>query len=234
MTIAQPVNHGTPAHPVDQEVIASVFRLRAEDPAPAYVQLERQIRLAVAAGALQPGDRLPSVRTVAAQQGVAVNTVARAYAGLAREGVIRARAGGGSVVARREDLDEPRLARAREERLHTLARQVVVRGLALGLEPQEIVAAVYQELATQGRAAAANEEPPPLGSGEPSLLSARNRLRGTVTSIRAGELLAEVTVQLDQADTVVAITRLSLERLRLRVGSPASVYVKATEQVLGR
>jgi DNA-binding transcriptional regulator YhcF (GntR family) len=42
------------------------LRLEADDPAPAYIQLERQVRLAVAAGVLRPGDRLLSVRDDAA------------------------------------------------------------------------------------------------------------------------------------------------------------------------
>jgi GntR family transcriptional regulator len=213
--------------------LGAVFRVRPEDPAPAYVQIERQIRLAVAAGVLQPGDRLPSVRTVAGQQGVSINTIARAYAGLAREGVIRARAGGGSIIAPRESLDTAGLDRAREERLQTLARQIVVRALALGLEPAEIVSAVYHELAARGRAVLGDEILPPLGADEVPLLSARNRLHGTVTGIREGEMLAEVTVHLEHAETVAAITGASLRRLGLRVGGPVTVYVKATEQTLG-
>lgn len=212
----------------------AIFQVRNEDPAPAYVQLERQIRIAVAAGTLQPGTRLPSVRSVAASQGVSPNTVGRAYAELAREGVIRGRSGGGSVVTPRETIDQPRLAQLREERLRTLARQVVVRSLALGLEPADILAAVEHELVAQGHPIPLGALPTSLGPQEGPLLSARNRLRGTVTAIRTGEIVAEVTIHLGSADTVVAITRTSLDRLSLRVGGSASVYVKATEQVLGR
>ena len=106
-------------HPRD--VLAdAVLQLEADDPAPAYVQLERRVRLAVADGTLQPGDRLPSVRHLAGKLGVALNTVGRAYAELAREGVIVARAGGGSEVAPRESLDWTELTRSRQERLRTL------------------------------------------------------------------------------------------------------------------
>jgi DNA-binding transcriptional MocR family regulator len=64
------------------------LRVEPDDPAPAYVQLERQLRIAVADGVLQPGDRLPSVRATAAQLGLATNTVGRAYSELARGGVL--------------------------------------------------------------------------------------------------------------------------------------------------
>lgn len=119
------------------------------DPAPAYVQLGRRVRLAVADGTLQPGDRLPSVRQLARRLGLATNTVGRAYAELAREGVIVGRAGGGSEIAPRDVLDRAALARSRQERLRTLARQVAVRGLALGFRPDEILGAVGEELAAR-------------------------------------------------------------------------------------
>ena len=213
----------------------AILHLEPADPAPAYIQLERQIRVSVAQGALEPGDHLPSVRALARRLGVSPNTVGRAYADLAREGVIVARSGGGSEIAPRDALDRPALVRVRQERLRTLARQVVVRGLALGLEPAEIAEAVARELAAHGRPVPGDTPPATLGGEEPTLLSARNRFRGTVTAIRAGELMAEVTVRLAEGtETVVAITRASLERLGLRVGSTASVHVKATEQVLGR
>ena len=222
-------------HPRD-ELADAILQLEVDDPAPAYVQLERRVRMAVADGTLQPGDRLPSVRQLAGKLGVALNTVGRAYAELAREGVIVAKAGGGSEVAPRESLDWSSLARSRQERLRTLARQVAVRGLALGFEADEIIGAVGGELAARGHAvpelAGARR---PLGPDEAPLLSTRNRLRGTIVSIRVGDVLAEVSIRLTDGSTMVAaITRASLERLSLSEGSPVTSYVKATEIVLGR
>jgi GntR family transcriptional regulator len=212
----------------------AVLRVSAEDPAPAYVQLERQVRVAVADGLLRPGDRLPSIRVIARRLNLSPNTVARAYATLAREGVIIARAGGGSEVAPIDSLDRPALARLRQERLNTLARQVAVRGLALGLEPGEIVQAVTRELAAHGRPVPLTTPMPKLGAAEAPLLSARNRLRGTVASVRVGDVLAEVVVDLPAGvQMVAAITRASLERLGLAVGGPVSVYAKASELTLG-
>src|ERR687883_498969 len=133
------------------DVAESVLQLAPDDPAPVYVQLARRVRLAVANGTLQPGDRRPTVRRLADRLGLAANTVGRAYADLGREGVIVARAGGGSEVAPLEQLDRPALARFRQERLRTLGRQAAVRGLALGFEPAEIAGAVAAELAARGR-----------------------------------------------------------------------------------
>jgi molybdopterin-binding protein len=111
---------------------------------------------------------------------------------------------------------------------------MVVRGLALGLEPDEIAEAVRAELAAHGRPVSGVRMSETLGQHEAPLLSARNRLRGTVASIRAGELLAEVTIDLgDAARVVAAVTRASIDRLGLESGGRVSVYVKATELTLG-
>jgi GntR family transcriptional regulator len=222
--------------PARADVAEAVLTLGPDDPAPAYVQLERRVRLAIADGTLQPGDRLPSVRQLAGRLGLAPNTVGRAYAELAREGVIVARAGGGSEVAPRESLDRTALARSRQERLRTLARQAAVRGLALGFDAEEIIGAVGGELAARGHPVASlSAARSPLGPDEEPLLSTRNRLRGRVASLRVGEMLAEVTLRLDDGTFLVAaITRASLDRLSLAEGSAVTGYVKATEIVLGR
>lgn len=62
---------------------------------PVYAQIARQIRAQIAAGELPVGTVLPSVRSVASDLGVNLNTVARAYRILEEEGfvVIRDRAG---------------------------------------------------------------------------------------------------------------------------------------------
>jgi|SRR5215207_9267688 len=214
-------------------LVEGLRSLRGDDRAPAYVQIERRIRMGVADGSLQPGDHLPSVRDLASRLGLSPNTVGRAYAELSREGVITARAGGGSEIAPRESLDQPALLRTRLERLRMLARQIAVRGLALGLEPDEIALAVRTELASQGRPVSGALTHDDLGPQEAPLLSARNRLRGTVASIRAGELLAEVTVHVTEARLVAAVTRSSVDRLALEEGGRVTVYVKATELTLG-
>jgi molybdopterin-binding protein len=219
---------------VADALIESLRTLHQDDPAPVYVQIERRIRMGVADGTLQPGDHLPSVRDLARRLGLSPNTVGRAYADLSREGTITARAGGGSEIATRERLDQPALQRTRMERLRMLARQTAVRGLALGLEPDEIAEALRSELAAHGRPVSGARLPETLGEHEAPLLSARNRLRGRVAKLRAGELLAEVTIDVRENQQVVAaVTRASVDRLGLQVDGPVSIYVKATELTLG-
>ncbi len=219
---------------VADALVESLRTLHQDDPAPVYVQIERRIRMGVADGTLQPGDHLPSVRDLARKLGLSPNTVGRAYADLSREGTITARAGGGSEIAARERLDQPGLQHTRQERLRLLARQTAVRGLALGFESDEIAEALRTELTARGRPVSGTRVQETLGQHEAPLLSARNRLRGRVSSIRAGELLAEVTVDVrDGQQLVAAVTRASVDRLGLESGGHVSVYMKATELTLG-
>jgi molybdopterin-binding protein len=65
-------------------------------------------------------------------------------------------------------------------------------------------------------------------------LSARNNLRGTVTNIKAGAVMAEVTVHVNPGDVTAAITDTSRERLHLKVGDDVSVIIKSTEVMVGK
>ena len=66
---------------------------------PLHVQVYRQLRDNIMAGALKPGARLPSARTLASDLRVSRNTVDAAFAQLRAEGLIVRRVGAGTVVA---------------------------------------------------------------------------------------------------------------------------------------
>lgn len=64
-------------------------------------------------------------------------------------------------------------------------------------------------------------------------LSARNRIAGTVTSVRTDGLMAEVVVETGDGQEVTAIiTEASVERLGIEVGENVSAVVKATEVMI--
>lgn len=65
-------------------------------------------------------------------------------------------------------------------------------------------------------------------------ISARNQLKGTVKDIRLGTIMAEVTVDVGGQEVVAAITRSSVERMRLQQGDAVTVIVKSTEVMLGK
>lgn len=66
---------------------------------PPYEQIRAQIMGHVAAENLSPGDRLPPIRTLAADLGLAAGTVARAYRELELAGVVTTRRRAGTVIA---------------------------------------------------------------------------------------------------------------------------------------
>lgn len=65
-------------------------------------------------------------------------------------------------------------------------------------------------------------------------LSARNSLKGTVKSVRLGDIMAEVVVDVGGQEVVAAITRGSAERLGLKKGDQVYAVVKATEVMIGK
>jgi DNA-binding transcriptional regulator YhcF (GntR family) len=96
---------------------------------PPFEQIRMQVRDAVAAGTLAAGAKLPTVRALATELGLAVNTVARAYRELESDGVIETRGRAGSFVAPHGDVSE----RAAQE----AARAYVERVRRLGLDDAE-------------------------------------------------------------------------------------------------
>jgi molybdopterin-binding protein len=74
-----------------------------------------------------------------------------------------------------------------------------------------------------------------LRGSEPQALSARNRLRGVVRSVRVEGLLAQVELEVTEPATLVAvITRDAVEELGLRAGAAAAAVVKSTSVMVER
>ena len=76
-----------------------MLRIDPGSDVPLGEQVQRGIRRAIAEGELAPGDPLPPVRQLAADLGVNLNTVARAYRELEREGLVNTARGRGTLVA---------------------------------------------------------------------------------------------------------------------------------------
>jgi len=71
----------------------------AKSALPIYRQITDQIRWRVAAGVFAPGDKLPSVRELAAQLLVNPNTIAKVYRDLERDGLLETRRGDGTYIS---------------------------------------------------------------------------------------------------------------------------------------
>jgi GntR family transcriptional regulator len=100
-----------------------IVRVHPASGVPIYLQIESQVKHAIAAGALKQDDPLPPVRKLAAEVRVNPNTVARAYQNLERDGVIRTVPGGGCYV----NEQSPGLLKSEKlRRLKPLALQLAV------------------------------------------------------------------------------------------------------------
>ena len=124
-----------------------LLHLNASSGVPVYLQLQAQVKQAVAAGALRTGEALPSTRKLAAELRINPNTVARAYQELERDGVTRSVPGGGTFVA---DGLPGLLKSEKVKRLRPLARQLAVEGRQLRLVREEIVKMLEEELEKLG------------------------------------------------------------------------------------
>ncbi|WP_408638920.1 GntR family transcriptional regulator [Nocardiopsis suaedae] len=96
---------------------------------PPYEQVREQIRGLIGSGALPAGHRLPPVRRLAADLGLAANTVARAYRELEQEGLLDGRGTRGTFVA----------ATAPADPLSAAADDLVRRARTAGLNRDDLV-----------------------------------------------------------------------------------------------
>ena len=98
---------------------------------PPFEQVRSQVLAHVAAGRLRPGDRLPTIRALAGDLGVAAGTVARAYRELELAGVVVTRRRTGTVVAAGRPATDDAVARA--------AQTLVARARGAGMSDTEVL-----------------------------------------------------------------------------------------------
>lgn len=142
-----------------------------------YLDIIERLRADIALGRRRAGDRLPPVRDFARDLSVNVNTVARAYAELARDGAVESRRGGGTYVT--AHAGDGVVAERRGEQLRAMVGEAVLRALSLGYTPAQIEAALHDRLARWQEAvrrAAEPAKPPPaprtivfVGSHDPAV-----------------------------------------------------------------
>lgn len=119
------------------------FKLNPITGQPLYLQLMQQIRHATETGALQDGEQLPGIRTLAEKLLVSPNTIAKAYSELEHEGLLELRQGSGAFVCVKRRIrclaDSVRVARRR-------IRDLIDRLRDDGLVDEEIRRAFEAEL----------------------------------------------------------------------------------------
>jgi GntR family transcriptional regulator len=111
------------------------IRVETSSGMPITRQIAAQIRAQCASGALGPGQRLPSVRALAAELAVNQNTILRVYERLTAEGLLQRRHGDGTFVADRVPTGQ---MRAQRELLRQQIARAVELAKTLGIEPEEL------------------------------------------------------------------------------------------------
>jgi DNA-binding transcriptional regulator YhcF (GntR family) len=112
------------------------------DPASAiapYEQIRAEIAAGIATGSIVAGTRLPTMRTLAVQLGVAVNTVARSYRELEAAGLVETRGRAGTTVSA--------AGSASRERVVSAARNFAALAVSLGVDREEATRIVAAALA---------------------------------------------------------------------------------------
>jgi molybdate transport system regulatory protein len=66
------------------------------------------------------------------------------------------------------------------------------------------------------------------------MLSARNQFKGTVTSVKLGNVAAEIIVDVNGLEVVSMITRASAEHLSLKVGDKVTAIIKSSEVLIDK
>ena len=85
-----------------------MLSINYKDPRPIYEQVRDALRQLILSGAIAPGEKLPSVRELAASLAINPNTIAKAIRELEQEGYIYTITGRGSFAADRKDISAGR------------------------------------------------------------------------------------------------------------------------------
>lgn len=121
-----------------------MLRLDPASTEPPFAQLRTQLTEQITAGTLQAGDRLPTVRRLAGDLGIAPNTVARAYRELEADGLIIGRGRAGTFVTGPGSGEEPTDADRAAAAEAAIAYASTVRSLRIS--PGEALVIVRQAL----------------------------------------------------------------------------------------
>lgn len=105
---------------------------------PPFEQIRLQLLDALKSGMLQGGERLPSIRQLAGDLGLATNTVGRAFKELESGGFIESRGALGTFVAKARRLGR----RERSARLKAVAHSYALEAKRLGVESSDALDAV--------------------------------------------------------------------------------------------
>jgi GntR family transcriptional regulator len=170
--------------------VSSVLAVTPDDPTPQYEQLRRQLVDLIEGGQFVQGERLPPLRQLAGDLGLAVGTVARTYHELEAAGLVRSRvaAGPGWPLGQRPCRRGSGLGAWTSSRSSFTAKVK-----ALGASEEEIHQALSRSLVSL---------PPPLSGASCPETAERGPTRGEV-----GEVIVDVIERIEVAQGLSAFLR---------------------------
>ena len=115
------------------------FVIDSKSGVPFYRQIIDQVQFAIANGRLAAGDRLPTVRQMAVDLKINLNTVARAYQELEIKGVVTTQMGTGTFVAdKKVEISELE----RQRMLDQVCTELLARASSYGFTVREVYEAL--------------------------------------------------------------------------------------------
>lgn len=112
------------------------FTLDQANGTPIYRQIIQHIEYAILSGRMKPGDRLPTIRSLAVELKTNPNTIAKAYGELEIRGILATQVGSGTYISDKKPvIEDDSLNRKIREVLGRFAQELK----ALGVEKKELV-----------------------------------------------------------------------------------------------
>jgi GntR family transcriptional regulator len=112
------------------------FSLNPASGAPIYRQIIQQIEYAILSERLRPGDRLPTIRSLAVELKTNPNTIAKAYGELEIRGILLTQVGSGTYVSGKKPAPEDD---GLNRKIHEVAGRFIQDMRDLGMEDEDIV-----------------------------------------------------------------------------------------------
>jgi GntR family transcriptional regulator len=117
------------------------FKIDSKSGVPFYRQIVEQVKFAIGRGALEAGERLPTVRQMAVDLSINPNTVVRAYRQMEIEGLIVTQQGSGTFVGHaRPEIDQFE----RQRMLDQILTDLIARATSYGLSLEEVLDGLKQ------------------------------------------------------------------------------------------
>ena len=111
------------------------FTLDTVNGAPIYRQIIQQIEYAILSGRIQPGDRLPTIRSLAVELKTNPNTIAKAYNELEIRGILATQVGSGTYISDKKPVIEDD---SLKRKIREVAGRFIQEMRDLGVEKKEL------------------------------------------------------------------------------------------------